>query len=99
MLVQEYLKKWRIFKRVKKDFFGFQSDVYVANVYIVPEGYTYLMHDGYIVLYDHVVEVPNNCEILLCGDYNARTGILPDFNTHFMGSNGDLDQLLPYDCI
>ena len=84
---------------LKKDFFGFQSDVYVANVYIVPEGSTYLMHDGYNVLYDHVVKVPNNCEILLCGDYNARTGILPDFDTHFMGSNGDLDQLLPYDCL
>ena len=33
--------------------------------------------------------------VMLCGDFNARTGEVPDFVTHFGGSNGDLDNLLP----
>ena len=84
---------------LKKDFFGIQSDIYVANVYhyIVPEGSTYIRHDEYNVIYDHVVNIPSDSEILLCGDLNARTGTAPDFDTYFMGSNGDLDRLLPYD--
>ena len=82
---------------LKKDFFGIQSDIYVANVYTVPEGSTYIRHDEYNVIYDHVVNIPSDSEILLCGDFNARTGTTPDFDTYFIRSNGDLDRLLPYD--
>ena len=33
----------------------------------------------------------------LCGDYNARTGEVPDFEEQLSGSNGDLDNLLQPD--
>ena len=70
---------------LKKGFFGIQSDIYVANVYIVPEGSTYIRNGEYNVMYDHVVKIPSDFEILLCGDFNARTGTTPTFDTYFMG--------------
>ena len=42
-------------------------------------------------------KVPDEYEIALCGNYNARTGILPDFDFHVDGSNAGLNQLLPHD--
>ena len=48
-------------------------------------------------MYDLVVKISSDFEILLCGDFNVRTGTTPTFDTYFMGSNGDLDRLLSYD--
>ena len=45
------------------------------------------------LLYDQVKNVPNEYEIILCGDRNARAGVMPDFDVNFTGSNED--QLLP----
>ena len=42
-------------------------------------------------------KIPHDSNVLLCGDYNARTGEVPDFEEQFSGSNGDLDNLLPPD--
>ena len=81
---------------LKRSFFGFENDIYVANVYIVPEGSTYLKYDEFSLFYDQILKVPDGCGILLCGDYNARTGVMWDFNVNFTGSNGDLDHLLPH---
>ena len=38
---------------LKKDFFGIQSDIYVANVYIVPEGSTYIRHKQRVLMHGH----------------------------------------------
>ena len=80
---------------MRKSFFGLKHDVYIGNVYIVPENSTYLKHDAFDILYRYIEKIPDNAEVLLCGDFNARTGEVPDFVTHFGGSNGDLDNLLP----
>ena len=82
---------------LKKSFFGFEKDVYLGNVYIVPEGSTYLRHDEFNLLYQEILKVPDDSEIALCGDYNARTGTTLDFDAHANGSNGGLNQLLPPD--
>ena len=63
---------------LKKSFFGFEN-IYLANVYLAPEGSTYLKYNEFSLLYDQILKVPDGCGILLCGDYNARTGAMPDF--------------------
>ena len=42
-------------------------------------------------------KIPHDGDVLFCGDYNARTGEVPDFEEQLWGSNGDLDNLLPPD--
>ena len=47
-----------------------------------------------------VSRIPPGDEVLLCGDYNAYTNTLPDYNIgdiKITGSNGDLDKLLTND--
>ena len=82
---------------LKKSFFGFEKDIYLGSVYIVPEGSTYLKYDKFNLLYQQILKVPDDSDIALCGDFNARTGITPDFSLHFNGSNAGLNQLLPPD--
>ena len=82
---------------LRKSFFGIKNDIYLANIYIVPENSTHLRHDEFDILKHYMQKIPHDTGVLLCGDYNARTGELPDFETHFSGSNGDLDNLLPSD--
>ena len=82
---------------LRKSFFGIKNDIYLANIYIVPENSTHLRHDEFDILKHYMEKIPHDTGVLLCGDYNARTGELPDLETHFSGSNGDLDNLLPPD--
>ena len=78
-------------------FFGIKNDIHLANIYIVPENSTHLRHDEFDILKHYMEKIPHDTGVLLCGDYNALTDELPDFETHFSGSNGDLDNLLPPD--
>ena len=101
--IQEGILKWSHTDDIiawiilKKSFFGLENDIYLANIYIVPEGSTYLKHDEFNLLYQQILKVPDESEIALCGDYNARTGILPDIDFHADGSNAGLNELLPHD--
>ena len=45
-----------------------------------------------------IFQLPEPCQILICGYYNARTGTCVDYIAHdASGSDGDLGQLLPID--
>ena len=82
--------------KLDKDFFGLTTDTYVGNVYCVPAGSTHLIDDPFDILLQDISQLPESCQILICGDYNARTGACVDYIAHDTnGSNGDLDQLLP----
>ena len=80
---------------MRKSSFGLKHDVYTGNIYIVPDNSTYLKHDAFDILHRYIEKSPDNAEVLLFGDFNARTGKVPDFVTNFDGSNVDLDYLLP----
>ena len=101
--IQEGILKWSHTDDIiawiilKKSFFGLENDIYLADIYIVPEGSTYLKHDEFNLLYQQILKVPDESEIALCGDYNARTGTLPDIDFHADGSNAGLNELLPHD--
>ena len=51
---------------MRKSFFGLKHDVYIGNVYIVPENFTYLKHDAFDILYRYIEKIPDNAEVLLC---------------------------------
>ena len=101
--IQEGILKWSHTDDIiawiilTKSSFGLENDIYLANINIIPEGSTYLKHGEFILLYQQILKVPDESQIALCGDYNARTGILPDFDFHADGSNAGLNQLLPHD--
>ena len=101
--IQEGIVKWAhtddiiTWVILKKSFFGFEKYIYLGNVYIVPEGSTYLKYDDFNLLYQQILKVPDDSEIALCGDFNARTGVTPDFDIHVYGSNAGLNELLPAD--
>ena len=81
--------------KLKKDFFGIERDIYISNVYFVPEGSVHLKNDPFVMLYNDVSSLPDDCEILCCEDYNARTNNLLDFTDPVDGSDGSLGNLLP----
>ena len=80
-----------------KDFFEIDRSVNIANVNIAPEGSVYNYNGAYGILLNDVSRIPPGDEVLLCGDYNAHTNTVPDYNIgdiKITGSNGDLDKLL-----
>ena len=78
-----------------KSVFGFKNNLYLGCVCIVPENSTYLKHNEYDILFNDMAKIPSDCEILLCGDYNARTNVAADHDRSVCGSDGDLEILIP----
>ena len=88
-----------IWVRLNKDPFGFQKDIMLGMVYFAPENSTYNTDDYFTVLYKKLASLPDNVDILVCGDFNSRTSdytdyIEPEAQT---GSEGGLSQFLPND--
>ena len=85
-----------VWVRFKKDMFNTTHDLYIGSVYIPPEDSTRLEEDPFIILQSEISSLPNNCHFLICGDFNSRTGTVPDLElNNIFGSEGDLDDLLP----
>ena len=84
--------------KLKSEYFGMEKDVYIANIYMVPQGSVHIRDDAFSLLYEELAQLPYDSNVLLCGDYNAHTSVLPDYDIEtFYGSDGDLTQLLPSD--
>ena len=80
-----------VWLKFDRGFFGLVNYLYVANVYVVPESSVYSCHDVFDILRDDLGGFPTHSDFLVCGDYNARTNILPDFICEFSnGNDGDL---------
>ena len=43
----------------------------------------------------NIASLPQDCSVIICGDMNARTGLLNDFIPEIKGSDGDLTNLCP----
>ena len=73
-------------------------DVYIIHSYIPPEHSTHLCEDAYDELERRLASLPKDSLALICGDLNARTNNLCDFDNKFSSdSDGDLKQLVPKD--
>ena len=71
----------------------------LGMVYFAPDNSTYNTDDYFTVLYNELASLPDNVDILICGDFNSRTSsytdyIEPEAQT---GSDGGLSQFLPND--
>ena len=66
-------------------------------VYFAPENYTNNTEDYFAVLYEELTSLPENVDVLIYGDFNARTSNFPDYlePAHEDGSDGGLSTLLP----
>ena len=77
--------------KIDRGLIGLVNDLYIANVYVVPETSVYSCHDGFDILRGDLGGFPTHSDFLICGDYNAHTNILPDFICEFSnGNDGDL---------
>ena len=82
--------------KLRKDFFDLEHDLYVANVYFPPERSTHSSEDPFYVLQCDIANLPDECFVLTCGDFNARTQNLHDYSTECIyGSDGGLVNILP----
>ena len=81
---------------MRKDFFDLEHDFYVTNVYFPPERSTHSSEDPFHVLECDIANLPDECFVLTCGDFNARTQNLCDYSTECIyGSDGGLVNILP----
>ena len=65
-----------------KTFFGLSHDLFVCVVYYPPAQSLYAQNMGndiFQLLERDIVNYQSRGEILLCGDFNARTGVLSDY--------------------
>ena len=54
--------------------------------------------DPISLLNDELQSIPSDCNVLICGDYNARTGMCKDIlSEQYNGSCGDLIHLTTID--
>ena len=69
----------------------------LGMVYFAPENPKYKTGDYFAVLCEELTSLPDNVDVLICGDFNARTSNFPDYlePTHEDGSDGGLSTLLP----
>ena len=69
-----------VWLRLDKSFFGLNDDVYVANVYAVPESSVFLCHDVFDMLCTEIEKFPTGANVLIYGDTNARTNVITELD-------------------
>ena len=52
---------------------GLVNDIHVANVYLPPEDSVHLPINAFETIQNHIANIPENCETIICGDINAHT--------------------------
>lgn len=77
---------------------SFDKDIIIGIVYFPPEDSSYIHStntrtDYFNILQEELCKQSENSNIFLCGDFNARTGILPDYQQSFPGNDGNLATL------
>ena len=81
-----------VWYKLQKDFFGLKQDIYLCTVYLPPKNSTY-KHD--IDLFDCLTEtacrIPPNVPMIICGDFNARTGTKLEHDTPCEGDGTNLE--------
>ena len=81
---------------LKKSYFGYPRDIHLACIYIEPEGSSNSTQEEFNTIVNQILETPDGNEVLLCWDYNARTGLMSDLDVNAtIGTNWELNTLLP----
>ena len=53
--------------QLKAEYFGLKRDLYVANIYMVPQGSVHVRDDIFSLLYGDLAQLPPESHVLLCG--------------------------------
>ena len=87
--------------KLRKDRFQLPNDIYLDNVYVAPEGSSYLNYDVFDLIKEDTAKFPSGTQVLICGHYNARTVRHPMFiSTHVNnGKNHGLVAFCPDMCL
>ena len=91
--VLEKKREFIVWLKLSKSFFKVERDIYVGSVYIPPEGSLYVYDGMYEEIQHDILAFPEDSEVLLVGDYNARTNTCADFISSG-GNNGELADIL-----
>ena len=81
--------------KLKRTYFGLVNDLYIGNVYMVPDSSNHVRHDAFELLQNDIAEKPMGAEILICGDYNAHTNIKRDYHNYdWRTGNDEIDDIV-----
>ena len=74
----------RLWVKLDKCFFGFQKDIYICSVYVTPESSTHNSSRDNVwhLLQTEIADLSTKGDIMLTGDFNARTGTQRDYVYH-----------------
>ena len=74
----------RLWIKLSAIYFGFVKDLYVCLVYVTPETSTHQFSRNSVwnILEEEIATFSSIGHVLLTGDFNARTGSLPDYVNH-----------------
>ena len=67
---------------MSREFFNFSNDIYLCFTYIPPSNSSReenVPTDHFRILNENITNYRNLGKVILCGDFNSRVGILPDF--------------------
>ena len=82
--------------KIRKEFSDFDKDIFIACTYIPPENSTHTVDDVFGLLLNEIASLPDDCEVIVCGDMNARLGTLVEYEKNtYDGSDGDATSLMP----
>ena len=62
-----------------KHFFGLKHNLYIGNIYLVPETSTHYRSDAFDVIEQHINDIDMSNDIIITGDLNAHTQIELDY--------------------
>ena len=101
-----------IWLRLRAEHFGFLRDRFIACIYFPPQDTSYVptMRQGidyFETLNSEYVKYMNRGDVYLCGDFNARTGLLNDYENILLGEDEEslsdpkqqfIDDEMPGEC-
>ena len=90
----------KIWIKLKKDFFNFEKDIFICFAYIPPLSSTYtrkLEYDIFQKIEDEKSKFPNEGNIILAGDFNAKTNVENDFVIDFEDDHSPVNDSAAYD--
>ena len=70
-----------VWYKLDKEFFDIKQDIYICTVYIPPKDSTYKTDiDLFDCLLESACRIPTNASMIICGDFNARTGVKLEYD-------------------
>ena len=86
-----------VWLKLDKNIFKISKNIYICAAYIPPRDSTYWIHhhdsDPYETLEQDIAKFQQDGEIILIGDFNARTGTKPDYVSDFI-ENDDVELIV-----